>query len=102
MGQIVLSGQEIACHFFFVIQKMTQTFCDLTDAIFETIASGVPSKSQKSSICGRVRQTITLKSPSKGAPPQPPPEGYSAVTTLILDAVLKTKSCVPHWIFYFF
>ena len=24
------------------------------------------------------------------------------VTPLILDAVLKTKSCVSHWIFYFF
>ena len=35
----------------------------LTDAIFETGASGVPSKSQKSFICGEVGQTITLKSP---------------------------------------
>jgi hypothetical protein len=38
-------------------------------SIFETVASGVPSKSQKSLICGGVRQTITLKSPGKGAPP---------------------------------
>ena len=42
---------------------------NLTDAIFETRASGVPSKSQKSFICGGVRQSITLKSPGKGAPP---------------------------------
>ena len=49
----------------------------LTDAIFETVASGVPSKSQKSFICGEVGQTINLKSPGKGAPPQPPPGGYS-------------------------
>ena len=41
----------------------------LTDAIFESGASGVPSKSQKSFICGGVRQTITLKSPGKGALP---------------------------------
>ena len=33
--------------------------------IFETGAYGVPSKSQKSFICGGVRQTITLKSPGK-------------------------------------
>ena len=48
----------------------------LTDAIFETGASGVPSKSQKSFICGWVGQTITLKSPGKGAPP-PSPRVYS-------------------------
>jgi hypothetical protein len=50
---------------------------NLTDNIFETGASGVPSKSQKSFICGGVKQTITLKSPGKGAPPQPSPGGYS-------------------------
>ena len=49
--------------------------CHLTDAIFETGASGVPSKSQKSFICGGVRQTITLKSPGKGAPPSTPSRG---------------------------
>ena len=48
---------------------------NLTDAIFETGASGVPSKSQKSFICGGVRQTITLKSPGKGAPPSTPSWG---------------------------
>ena len=47
----------------------------LTDAIFETGASGVPSKSQKSFICGGVGQTITLKSPGKGAPPSTPSRG---------------------------
>ena len=41
----------------------------LTDTIFETGASGVPSKSQKPFICGGVGQTITLKSPGKGATP---------------------------------
>ena len=49
----------------------------LTGAIFETGAYGVPSKSQKSFICGWVRQTITLKSPVKGHPPQSPPGRYS-------------------------
>ena len=44
----------------------------LTDAIFETGVSGVPSKSQKSFICVGVGQTITLKSPGKGAPPSTP------------------------------
>ena len=33
----------------------------LTGAIFETGAYGVPSKSQKSFICGGVRQTINLE-----------------------------------------
>ena len=47
----------------------------LTGAIFETGAYGVPSKSQKSFICGGVRQTITLKSPGKGAPPSTPSWG---------------------------
>ena len=47
----------------------------LTDTIFETGASGVPSKSQKSFICGGVGQTITLKSPGKGAPPSTPSRG---------------------------
>ena len=47
----------------------------LTDTIFETGASGVPSKSQKSFICGGVGQTITLKSPGKGAPPSTPSWG---------------------------
>ena len=47
----------------------------LTDAIFETDASGVPSKSQKSFICGGVGQTITLKSPGKGAPLSTPSRG---------------------------
>ena len=50
----------------------------LTGAIFETGAYGVPSKSPKLSICGEVRQTISLKSPGKGVnPPQPNPGGYS-------------------------
>ena len=44
----------------------------LTGAIFEIGAYGVPSKSQKSFICDGVRQTITLKSPGKGAPPSTP------------------------------
>ena len=47
----------------------------LTDAIFETGASGVPSKSQKSFICVGVGQTITLKSLGKGAPPSTPSRG---------------------------
>ena len=47
----------------------------LTDTILETGASGVPSKSQKSFICGGVGQTITLKSPGKGAPPSTPSRG---------------------------
>ena len=47
----------------------------LTGAIFETGAYGVPSKSPKSFICGGVRQTITLKSPGKGAPPSTPSWG---------------------------
>ena len=47
----------------------------LTDAIFETGASGVPSKSQKSFICDVVGQTITLKSPGKGAPLSTPSRG---------------------------
>ena len=47
----------------------------LTDAIFETGASGVPSKSQKSFICGEVGQTITLKSLGKGATPSTPSQG---------------------------
>ena len=47
----------------------------LTDAIFETGASGVPSKSQKSFICGGMRQTITLKSLGKGATPSTPSRG---------------------------
>ena len=50
-------------------------FIPLTGAIFETGAYGVPSKSQKSFICGGVRQTITLKSPGKGAPPSTPSWG---------------------------
>ena len=45
---------------------------DLTGAIFETGAYGVPSKSPKSFICGRVTQTINLKSPGKGATPSTP------------------------------
>ena len=80
---------------------MNAMYCHLTVAIFETGAYRVPSKSQKSFICGGVRQTITLKSPGKGAPPLNPLLG-ATVTSLILDAVLKTKSFVPHWIFYFF
>ena len=56
----------------FMIQKV---FNPLTDTIFETGASGVPSKSQKSFICGGVGQTITLKSPGKGAPPSTPSRG---------------------------
>ena len=47
----------------------------LTGAIFETGGYGVPSKSQKSFICGGVRQTIILKSPGKGAPPSTPSWG---------------------------
>ena len=47
----------------------------LTGAIFETGGHGVPSKSQKAFICGGVRQTITLKSPGKGAPPSTPSWG---------------------------
>ena len=47
----------------------------LTGTFFETGAYGVPSKSQKSFICGGVRQTITLKSPGKGAPPSTPSWG---------------------------
>ena len=46
-----------------------------SDTIFETGASRVPSKSQKSFICGGVKQTITLKSPGKGAPPSTPSWG---------------------------
>ena len=49
---------------------------DLTDAIFETGAFRVPSKSQKSFICDGVRQTITLKSSGKGASPSTP-GGYN-------------------------
>ena len=52
----------------------------LTDTIFETGASGVPSKSQKSFICGGVGQTITLKSPGKGAPPLNPLPGATVTT----------------------
>ena len=44
----------------------------LTDAIFQTGVFGVPSKSHKSFICRGVGQTITLKSPGKGAPPSVP------------------------------
>ncbi len=55
--------------------NLRQCNTHLTDAIFETGASGVPSKSQKSFICGGVRQTITLKSPGKGAPPSTPSWG---------------------------
>ena len=47
----------------------------LTDPIFETGASGILSKSQKSLICGGVRQAITLKSPSKGTPTSNPSRG---------------------------
>ena len=36
----------------------------------------------------------------KGHHPQPPPGATGAI--LILNAVHKTKSCVPHWMFYFF
>ena len=47
----------------------------LTGAIFETGGYGVPSKSQKPFLCGGMRQTITLKSPGKGAPPSTPSWG---------------------------
>ena len=47
----------------------------LTRTVFETGAYGVPSKSQKWFICGGVRQTINLMSPSKGAPPSTPSWG---------------------------
>ena len=47
----------------------------LTGTVFETGAYGVPSKSQRWFICGGVRQTITQKSPSKGAPPSTPSLG---------------------------
>jgi hypothetical protein len=55
-----------------LLHLLTQISPLLTGAIFETGAYGVPSKSQKSFICGGVRQTITLKSPGKGAPPSTP------------------------------
>jgi hypothetical protein len=57
-------------HWFLSFGKRYES--DLTNAIFETGASGVPSKSQKSFICDGMRQTITLKSPGKGAPPSTP------------------------------
>jgi hypothetical protein len=47
----------------------SETKMTLTGTMFETGAYGVPSKSQKSFICGGVRQTITLTSPGKGADP---------------------------------
>ena len=72
----------------------------LTGAIFETGAYGVPSKSQKSFICGGVRQTITLKSPSKGHSPQPPPEGYSDYP--YLGCSTKNQVLRPALIFLFF
>jgi len=51
------------------------TVCLLTEAIFETGAYGVPSKSPKSFICGKVRQTTNLMSPGKGAPTSTPSWG---------------------------
>ena len=57
------------------VQVGTIALLFLTDAIFETGASGVPSKSQKSFICGGVGQTITLKSLGKGATPSTPSRG---------------------------
>ena len=56
-------------------ENLKPTTIHLTGTIFETGAYGVPSKSQKSFICGGVRQTITLKSPGKGAPPSTPSWG---------------------------
>ena len=49
--------------------KLEYVLLALTDASFENGESRVPSKSQKSFICGGMGQTITLKPPGKGAPP---------------------------------
>ena len=59
-----------------IIMSCTRTTdTQLTGAIFETGAYGVPSKSPNSFICGGVIQTINLKSPGKGAPPSTPSWG---------------------------
>ena len=58
-----------------IINGLFRKFLALTDSIFETGESGVPSKSQKSFIFDGVEQTITLKSLGKGAPPSTASQG---------------------------
>ena len=72
----------------------------LTDGIFETGAYGVPSKSQKSFICGGVGQTITLKSPSKGAPLSTPSRGLQWLPLFWMQYI--KPSHVSHIGFFYF
>ena len=76
------------------------TCYNLTDAISKTGASGVPSKSHKSFICGGERQTITLnlKSPGKEAPPSTP---YWGLQWLPLFWMQYIKPSLPSRIGFF-
>ena len=76
MQVLLTNADSTFADFFSYVNALVGEF-PLTGSIFETGAYWVPSKSQKSSICGGVRQTITWSLPVKGHIPQPPPGGYS-------------------------
>ena len=98
-----LNGFVILFHQLKGLEYMNEKFDDLfeynlTDAISKTGASGVPSKSHKSFICGGVRQTITLKSPGKEAPPSTP---YWGLQWLPLFWMQYIKPSLPSRIGFF-